>query len=109
MASDRGGTGLRSLAEAFASPGLPKAPTGIRGLDAITQGGLTRARSTVVTGGTGSGMTLLGLQFLVAGAREPPRSMASQACSSSLCATSAGRAPVPALGPPRGRHEAGFG
>ena len=36
----------------------------------ITDGGLPRATSTVVTGGTGSGKTLLGLQFLVAGARE---------------------------------------
>ena len=70
MASDRDGTGLRSLAEASASPGLPKAPTGIRGLDAITEGGLPRATPTVVTGGTGSGMTLLGLLFLAAGARE---------------------------------------
>ena len=70
MASDRDGTGLRSLAEASASPGLPKAPTGIRGLDAITGGGLPRAMSTVVTGGTGSGMTLPGPQFLAAGARE---------------------------------------
>ena len=70
MASDRDETGLRSLAEASASLGLPKAPTGIRGLDAITGAGLPRATSTLVTGGTGSGMTLPGLQFLVAGARE---------------------------------------
>lgn len=32
--------------------------------------GLPRGRSTLVTGGTGSGKTLLGLHFLVAGARE---------------------------------------
>ena len=51
-------------------PRLPKAPTGIRGLDEITGGGLPRGRSTLVTGGTGSGKTLLGLQFLVAGVRE---------------------------------------
>jgi len=51
-------------------PRLPKAPTGIRGLDQITAGGVPRGRSTLVTGGTGSGKTLLGLQFLVAGARE---------------------------------------
>ena len=70
MASDRDGTGLRSLAEASASPGLPKAPTGIRGLDAITEGGLPRATSTVVTGGTGSGVALPGLQLLAAGARK---------------------------------------
>ena len=51
-------------------PRLPKAATGIRGLDEVTGGGLPRGRSTLVTGGTGSGKTLLGLQFLVAGARE---------------------------------------
>ena len=49
---------------------LPKAPTGIRGLDEITRGGLPRGRTTLVTGGTGTGKTLLGLQFLVAGARK---------------------------------------
>ena len=71
MASGHGGTDLTSaLAGADGGPSLPKAPTGIRGLDEITRGGLPRGRSTLVTGGTGSGKTLLGLQFLVAGARE---------------------------------------
>jgi circadian clock protein KaiC len=59
-----------SLFEGPAGPVLPKAPTGIQGLDEITRGGLPRGRSTLVTGGTGCGKTLLGLQFLVAGARE---------------------------------------
>ena len=101
MASDRDGTGLRSLAEASASPGLPKAPTGIRGLDAITESGLPRATSTLVMGGTGSGMTLPGLQFLGGGRRG---SIASQACSSPLRDTSQTRpdpGPRPAEGPPR--------
>ncbi len=70
MASDHGGTDAISVAEVAAGPGLAKAPTGIRGLDEITGGGLPRGRSTLVTGGTGSGKTLLGLEFLVAGARE---------------------------------------
>ena len=71
MASGQGGTDLTSLlARADGDPTLPKAPTGVRGLDEITAGGLPRGRSTLVTGGTGSGKTLLGLQFLVAGARE---------------------------------------
>ena len=71
MASDHGGTDLTSaLTGADGGLALPKAPTGIRGLDEITAGGLPRGRSTLVTGGTGSGKTLLGLQFLVAGARE---------------------------------------
>jgi circadian clock protein KaiC len=60
---------MTSLSEAPAGPVLPKAPTGIQGLDEITGGGLPRGRSTLVTGGAGCGKTLLGLQFLVAGAR----------------------------------------
>ena len=61
---------MTSLSEAPDAPLLLKAPTGIRGLDEITRGGLPQGRSTLVTGGTGTGKTLLGLQFLVAGARE---------------------------------------
>ncbi len=61
---------ISAEAEAAVGPLLPKAPTGIRGLDEITRGGLPYGRSTLVTGGTGSGKTLLGLHFLVAGARE---------------------------------------
>jgi len=61
---------MTSLSEVPAAPLLPKAPTGIRGLDEITRGGLPQGRSTLVTGSTGTGKTLLGLQFLVAGARE---------------------------------------
>ena len=58
------------LPETPPGPLLPKAPTGIRGLDEITGGGLPKGRSTLVTGGAGCGKTLLGVQFLVAGARE---------------------------------------
>ncbi len=47
---------------------LPKAPTGVRGLDEITLGGLPRGRPTLVCGGPGSGKTLLALTFLVNGA-----------------------------------------
>jgi circadian clock protein KaiC len=61
---------MTSSSEAPAAPLLPKAPTGIRGLDEITRGGLPQGRSTLVTGGAGTGKTLLGLEFLVAGARE---------------------------------------
>ena len=61
---------MSAAADVAAGRGLPKAPTGIGGLDEITRGGLPQGRSTLVTGGTGSGKTLLGLQFLVAGARE---------------------------------------
>ena len=58
------------LGEGPAGQLLPKAPTGIRGLDEITGGGLPRGRCTLITGGAGCGKTLLGLEFLVAGARE---------------------------------------
>jgi circadian clock protein KaiC len=61
---------MTSLSEAPPGPLLLKALTGIRGLDEVTGGGLPRGRSTLVTGGAGTGKTLLGLQFLVAGARE---------------------------------------
>jgi circadian clock protein KaiC len=46
-----------------------KAPTGITGLDEITGGGLPRGRTTLLVGGSGSGKTILALQFLVQGAQ----------------------------------------
>jgi circadian clock protein KaiC len=61
---------LADLMDAPAGEVLPKAPTGITGLDQITTGGLPLGRVTLVAGGAGSGKTLLGLEFLVAGARE---------------------------------------
>lgn len=47
---------------------LPKAPTGIRGLDEITGGGLPHGRPTLLCGGPGCGKTLLATEFLVRGA-----------------------------------------
>jgi circadian clock protein KaiC len=47
---------------------LGKSPTGIQGLDEITDGGLPRGRATLVCGGAGSGKTLLAASFLVNGA-----------------------------------------
>ena len=49
---------------------LPKAPTGIQGLDEITGGGLPKGRPTLVCGGAGCGKTLLAMEFLVRGARQ---------------------------------------
>jgi circadian clock protein KaiC len=46
---------------------LPKAPTGIRGFDAITNGGLPRGRPTLICGGPGCGKTIFGVEFLVRG------------------------------------------
>ena len=48
---------------------LSKAPTGIRGFDDITHGGLPRGRATLVTGAAGSGKSLFGVEFLVRGAQ----------------------------------------
>jgi circadian clock protein KaiC len=47
---------------------IPKAATGISGLDEITGGGLPAGRPTLVTGAAGCGKTLLGIEFLVHGA-----------------------------------------
>ncbi len=47
---------------------LPKAPTGIQGLDEITGGGFPRGRPTLVCGSAGAGKTLLSMEFLVSGA-----------------------------------------
>jgi circadian clock protein KaiC len=52
------------------APTLPKCPTGITGLDEITEGGLPRGRTTLVCGSAGSGKTLLGMEFLVRGAMD---------------------------------------
>jgi circadian clock protein KaiC len=49
---------------------LPKAPTGIQGLDEITQGGFPRGRPTLICGSAGAGKTLLAMEFLVRGATE---------------------------------------
>ena len=49
---------------------LQKCPTGIKGLDEITGGGLPQGRPTLVCGGTGCGKTLLAMEFLVRGAQE---------------------------------------
>jgi circadian clock protein KaiC len=44
--------------------------TGVAGLDALLRGGLPRASATMIEGGTGTGKTLLGLHFLLEGARQ---------------------------------------
>ena len=49
---------------------LQKTPTGIRGLDEITGGGLPKGRTTIVCGGPGCGKTMVGIEFLVRGALE---------------------------------------
>jgi circadian clock protein KaiC len=49
---------------------LPKCPSGIRGFDEITGGGLPKGRPTLVAGSAGSGKTLFSMEFLVRGALE---------------------------------------
>lgn len=48
--------------------GLPKCPTGIKGLDEITGGGLPKGRPTLITGSAGCGKTMMAMEFLVHGA-----------------------------------------
>ena len=50
--------------------GLEKVPSGIKGLDEITFGGLPKGRTILVAGNAGCGKTLLAMEFLVRGARE---------------------------------------
>ncbi|QDG52399.1 circadian clock protein KaiC [Persicimonas caeni] len=47
---------------------IQKTPTGMRGFDEITEGGLPKNRVTVVMGGPGAGKTVFALQTLVNGA-----------------------------------------
>src|SRR5690349_6424846 len=49
---------------------LPKAPTGIPGMDEITGGGLPKGRPTLVAGAAGCGKTLFAMEFLVNGAMQ---------------------------------------
>ena len=49
---------------------LAKCPTGIQGLDEITDGGLPQGRPTLVCGSAGCGKTLLAMEFLVRGATQ---------------------------------------
>jgi len=49
---------------------LQKCPTGIIGFDEITEGGLPKNRTTLVSGNAGSGKTLLGIDFLIKGATD---------------------------------------
>ncbi len=59
------------------SPALPEAyntkrqrvGTGVAGLDSMLHGGVWRGSTTLIAGPTGSGKTMLGLQFALAGAR----------------------------------------
>ena len=47
---------------------IPKVLSQISGLDEVLEGGFPRGRTTMASGGPGSGKTVLGLQFLCSGA-----------------------------------------
>ena len=49
---------------------LEKCPTGIRGFDEISNGGLPRGRPTLICGSAGCGKTVLGMEFLLRGASQ---------------------------------------
>jgi len=57
--------------EAISAPASPssRVSTGVSGLDAMLGGGFPQSSATVIQGGTGTGKTLLSLQFLMDGAR----------------------------------------
>lgn len=49
---------------------LQKCLTGIKGFDEVTEGGLPRNRTTLVSGTAGAGKTLFGIDFLINGAAD---------------------------------------
>ena len=48
--------------------GIRRVSTGIPGLDDLIEGGIPEGSTVLVSGGPGSGKTILSLQFLIAGA-----------------------------------------
>lgn len=57
-----------SAKQKFTKPNLQKVPTGISGLDEITEGGLPAGRPTLICGDAGSGKTLFSIGFIINGA-----------------------------------------
>lgn len=56
-----------SKKQKFTPVPLPKTPTGINGLDEITEGGLPKGRPTLICGDAGTGKTLFSLEFIING------------------------------------------
>ncbi len=61
---------VEGVAAARAVQPLAKAPTGIRGFDGISAGGLPRGRPTLVAGASGTGKTMFAMEFLLRGIRD---------------------------------------
>ena len=68
MPASRSSSSKHRASRSRAPASLPKALTGIDGVDQITHGGLPRSRPTLVCGGAGCGKTLFAVQFLANGA-----------------------------------------
>lgn len=47
---------------------LQKIPTGINGFDEITEGGLLKNKTTIISGASGCGKTIMSMEFLIRGA-----------------------------------------
>ena len=61
---------MKSGDKSYKKNQFKKCPTGITGLDEITEGGLPQGRPTLVCGGAGCGKTLLAMEFIVRGIRD---------------------------------------
>ncbi len=73
MWAARFGEGTRIVSGTSESEGterMQRVEVGIPGFDALALGGLPKGRTTLLAGGTGSGTTVFGLQFLASGAME---------------------------------------
>ncbi|MFO8013736.1 MAG: circadian clock protein KaiC [Phycisphaerae bacterium] len=60
--------GAAPAEDSVAARAVPKARTGIRGLDDILEGGLPEGRITLLSGGPGTGKTVLAMEFVHGGA-----------------------------------------
>jgi circadian clock protein KaiC len=69
MAKKKARARARAAAPARASVSLPRISSGVKGLDKLVQGGFEQGSLVLVSGGTGTGKTIFGLQFLYDGAK----------------------------------------
>ncbi len=77
-----------------AVPMLEKSPTGIRGFDEITFGGLPKNRPTVLVGACGTGKTFISLEYIIRGVtlfNEPGVFLTFEEKSEELCLNVASR------------------
>ena len=68
MPTPKGSSKVKTPTPSLQDLALKKEPTGIYGLDDITNGGLPQGRPTLIIGGAGSGKTMFAMEFLVRGA-----------------------------------------